>query len=197
MNSRDFRPSERRSKLTANPLEALEFLLIDQLEAATGPLTGTTEAEVLVIRWKWDVSDLGDWDADTNTPMLSSGTGSDGAKYTVSVAGSTSLDGESSWSIGDVVEFYDGAWNKLDDERKREYYATELTETLVNSSVNYSGEPGTYGQAKFVNGSWKPDNLDCEASEEGIAAVLPYTSGGIGSASPFGAGGFGEGGFGS
>jgi hypothetical protein len=47
----------------------------------------------------------GSWDADTNTPTLGDGGagGDSGEYYIVSVAGSTSLDGESDWQAGDWV----------------------------------------------------------------------------------------------
>ncbi len=45
----------------------------------------------------------GVWNANTNSPSLSDGSGTNGDYYFVSVAGSTSLDGISSWAVGDTV----------------------------------------------------------------------------------------------
>lgn len=47
----------------------------------------------------------GVWDADTNTPTLASSVGSPGDFYIVSVAGTTTLNGISSWDVGDQVRF--------------------------------------------------------------------------------------------
>lgn len=58
--------------------------------------------------WKY----LGSWNASTNSPALASGVGTEGTYYTVSTAGSTSLDGISSWAEDDWVVFYEGAWHK-------------------------------------------------------------------------------------
>lgn len=56
---------------------------------------------------------LGTWDATTNTPTLSDGSGSAGDAYIVSVAGSTSLDGISTWEFGDTAYRGASAWERL------------------------------------------------------------------------------------
>lgn len=48
---------------------------------------------------------LGSWNANTNTPTLVSSVGSNGDLYFVSVAGSTNLNGTSTWNVGDMVVF--------------------------------------------------------------------------------------------
>ena len=58
----------------------------------------------------------GTWNADTNTPTLVSSTGTSGEYFIVSVAGSTNLDGESDWGVGDWAVFTDtGVWQKIDN----------------------------------------------------------------------------------
>lgn len=57
-------------------------------------------------------SSLGDWDADTNTPPLISSTGSASTYYTVSVAGSTTLDGETDWLVGEILYFNGSTWQR-------------------------------------------------------------------------------------
>ena len=47
----------------------------------------------------------GNWNAATNTPTLASGVGTNGDFYIVSVAGTTALDGITSWASGDYVIF--------------------------------------------------------------------------------------------
>ena len=54
----------------------------------------------------------GVWNASTNTPALVSSTGTPGAYYIVSVAGTTTLNGVSSWAQGDVALFTSGVWIK-------------------------------------------------------------------------------------
>ena len=61
----------------------------------------------------------GTWNATTNTPTLSSGSGTTGHFYIVSVAGSTDLDGITDWKVGDWAVFVEqGAsdqWEKVDN----------------------------------------------------------------------------------
>lgn len=52
------------------------------------------------------------WDAATNSPDISGTTPTTGDFYVVSVAGSTNLDGISTWSVGDIVYFDGDSWRK-------------------------------------------------------------------------------------
>lgn len=55
----------------------------------------------------------GAWNASTNTPALTSGTGAAGDYYEVSVAGNTNLDGNTGWLVGDRALFNGASWSKL------------------------------------------------------------------------------------
>lgn len=55
----------------------------------------------------------GAWNALTNTPALTDGTGEEGDFYTVSVAGITDLDGNATWKVGDQALFKGGAWTRV------------------------------------------------------------------------------------
>ena len=57
----------------------------------------------------------GSWNASTNTPTIVSGTGTTGDYYIVSVAGSTTIDGISSWDVGDWIIFNGSVWQKIDN----------------------------------------------------------------------------------
>jgi len=56
----------------------------------------------------------GTWNASTNSPTLTSGVGTKGDYYVVSVAGSTNLDGETLWGVGDWAAFNGSTWQKVD-----------------------------------------------------------------------------------
>lgn len=56
----------------------------------------------------------GNWDADTNTPTLADGVGTQGDRYRVSTGGATSLDGIATWGIEDIAWFDGSAWRKID-----------------------------------------------------------------------------------
>jgi hypothetical protein len=55
----------------------------------------------------------GTWDANANNPTLASGVGTNGEFYKVSVAGSTNLDGNSTWAVGDIAIFAGTAWSRI------------------------------------------------------------------------------------
>ena len=57
----------------------------------------------------------GTWDADTNTPTLTSGSGTQGHFYIVNVAGSTNLDGISNWNLNDWAVYDGTAWRQIDN----------------------------------------------------------------------------------
>jgi len=69
----------------------------------------------------------GTWNASTNTPALASGVGTKGDYYVVSVAGSTSLDGISTWGVGDWVAFNGSVWQRVDGGSDGEF--VNLTST--------------------------------------------------------------------
>ena len=58
---------------------------------------------------------IGTWDADTNTPDLSALTPNQGDYYRVQIAGSTLLDGESDWGVGDWAIYNGTAWDRIDN----------------------------------------------------------------------------------
>ena len=57
----------------------------------------------------------GVWNANTNTPTLTSSVGTQGHYYIVNVAGTTNLNGITDWQVGDWAIFSGGAWQKVDN----------------------------------------------------------------------------------
>jgi hypothetical protein len=62
-----------------------------------------------------DLNYQGTWNATTNSPTLTSGTGTKGYYYVVDVAGSTNLNGITDWQIGDWAIFNGTVWQKVDN----------------------------------------------------------------------------------
>lgn len=95
---------------------------------------------------------LGNWDASTNTPTLVSSTGTIGQTYRVSVAGTTTLNGISSWAVEDYVYFDGSAWQK-DDHNNRNLRASALgvsgTSTLSPAQVITNPNAGTSSQMVY------------------------------------------------
>ena len=56
----------------------------------------------------------GTWNASTNSPALASGVGTKGDYYAVSVAGATSLDGISTWGVGDLATYNGSIWQRVE-----------------------------------------------------------------------------------
>lgn len=77
----------------------------------------------------------GTWNASTNTPTIVSSVGTNGQYYVVSVAGTTSINGISDWSVGDWIIFNGtaGVWQKIEGG------ATTLT---VGSTILSGGTTG-------------------------------------------------------
>jgi len=64
---------------------------------------------------------IGVWNAETNSPAIASGTSPGGTNpvgsyYVVDVAGSTEIDGVSTWNIGDWIVWDGTKWDKLDGQ---------------------------------------------------------------------------------
>lgn len=57
----------------------------------------------------------GTWNASTNTPTLTSSTGTKGYYYVVNVAGTTNLNGITDWQVGDWAVFNGSVWQKIDN----------------------------------------------------------------------------------
>ena len=55
----------------------------------------------------------GTWNASTNTPTLTSSVGTTGFYYVVSTAGSTNLNGITTWAVGDWAIYQGSAWQKV------------------------------------------------------------------------------------
>jgi len=74
----------------------------------------------------------GTWDASTNNPTLTSGVGTKGDYYVVSVAGSTNLDGQTLWGVGDMAVFNGTAWQKVDGGN-----TSTITQLTVTTLTGY------------------------------------------------------------
>ena len=62
-----------------------------------------------------DLNYQGAWNASTNSPTLTSSTGTQGYYYVVNVAGTTNLDGITDWQVGDWAIFNGTVWQKVDN----------------------------------------------------------------------------------
>jgi predicted heme/steroid binding protein len=95
--------------LTGLTVTGTSIVNTDSILSAFGKLQGQINALVGGLQYQ------GTWDASTNTPAITSGIGVDGYFYIVSVAGTTNIDGNNSWGIGDWIVFHDTSWQKVDN----------------------------------------------------------------------------------
>jgi len=78
----------------------------------------------------------GTWNANTNTPTLTSSVGTAGYYYVVTVAGNTTLNGVSGWNVGDWAIFSNGAWQKIPGS------TTESFTNLITTNLQIGGLTG-------------------------------------------------------
>ena len=88
--------------------------LVTPLAAKADLVAGKVPVSQLPAAVQGALNYQGAWNASTNSPALTSGTGTKGFFYTVSAAGSTTLDGISQWNAGDHVSFNGTTWEKFD-----------------------------------------------------------------------------------
>jgi hypothetical protein len=88
----------------------------------------------------------GTWNASTNSPALASGVGTKGDYYVVSVTGTTTLDGISTWGVGDWAVFNGSVWQRVDGGSNTE--AVDVTFTGTASGPTY--KTGTASQRTYA-----------------------------------------------
>ena len=55
----------------------------------------------------------GTWNATTNSPTLANGVGTKGYYYKVGTAGNTTIDGNTNWTVGDMILFNGTTWDQV------------------------------------------------------------------------------------
>ena len=56
----------------------------------------------------------GGWNASTNSPTITNGTGTTGYYYKVTTAGNTTIDGNNNWTAGDLIVYNGTTWDKFE-----------------------------------------------------------------------------------
>ena len=129
---------------------------------------------------------IGVWDASTNTPNLSALSPSKGHYYKVSVAGTTSLSGNSSWQAGDLVIYNGTDWDGI-DSTDSEVLAVNGHVGAVNLALASSDFVNQGTSTTFLKGnasgnpSWSSVSLTSDVSGVLQAAQFPALSGDLSS----------------
>ena len=84
----------------------------------------------------------GTWDANANSPLLTSSVGTQNQYYVVSVAGTTNLNGITDWQIGDWAIFNGSVWQKI-DQSPAVLSVNGQTGAVVLTAANVGATPNT------------------------------------------------------
>tara|TARA_R110000772_G_scaffold268674_1_gene397351 strand:- start:1134 stop:2126 length:993 start_codon:yes stop_codon:yes gene_type:complete len=85
----------------------------------------------------------GTWNANTNTPTLASGVGTQGDYYVVSVAGATNLDGITNWGVGDWAAFNGSVWQRVEGGADGNFVNLGVTgTTTLDGPLNLNSATG-------------------------------------------------------
>jgi hypothetical protein len=111
----------------------------------------------------------GTWNASTNSPALASGVGTKGDYYVVSVAGSTNLDGETLWGVGDWAVFNGSVWQRLEGgstiNATTVSASTSVTTPVIQATSSAGGTlKNNSGTAQLQWGSGGGSNLSLEVA---------------------------------
>jgi len=92
----------------------------------------------------------GTWNASTNTPTLSSSTGTNGYYYIVATAGSTNLNGITDWQVGDWLMFNGSVWQKIDQSETLQTITSTDTSVTV-TTTNSNADLAVYSSPRLVS----------------------------------------------
>lgn len=105
---------------TSTPKSTDVYVIVDTTDSTQAP--SGTDKKLTYSQIKTDLTNAisalsykGNWDANTNSPTLTSGAGTKGDVYVVTVAGNTTLDGISNWKIGDWAVYSGSSWFKANN----------------------------------------------------------------------------------
>jgi hypothetical protein len=98
----------------------------------------------------------GTWNANTNNPTLSSGVGTTGDYYVVSVAGTTNLDGIDFWGVGDWAVFNGTVWERVEGGSETDtdviIFNTLANVTPTNGEMAWANDDRLKTVAVGING---------------------------------------------
>jgi len=111
----------------------------------------------------------GTWNASTNTPTLTSSVGAKGDYYVVSVAGTTNLNGEALWGVGDWAVFNGSVWQRVEGGDTVNATTVNASTSVTTPIVQASNTAGlalknASGTTQLLLGAGGGDNLALNVS---------------------------------
>lgn len=120
------------------------FVLTDQFAFFVPPAAADSDT-ITALSYR------GTWDAGTNTPTLTSASGTDGYVYKVATAGSTVLDSVTSWAVGDFALFSGDAWVKGTSSRRFDGGVAAMLSLRISSEF---GKAPSEAVVMRANAAW-------------------------------------------
>ena len=165
---------------------------ISAMTAAATPLTGAElvpivqnginkKATVLELSAVNNLQYQGTWDATTNTPALTSSVGTAGYYYIVSVAGSTTLNGISSWAVGDWAVFSNtGVWQKISGGAQSSIQVSDDDTSATTYNLTMTTLTSGFMSTIFVDGgdlTYTPSTGNLAVPNLTVAAGIDFSNG--------------------
>ena len=126
----------------------------------------------------------GSWNASTNTPTITSSVGTQGNYYVVTTAGTTNINGISSWSVGDWIIFNGTVWEKIPNSNditsvNGQTGVVVLTTSNINEGTNlyYTDTRARDAISLTVSGN---SGAATYTPSTGVFNIPTYTLGGLG-----------------
>ena len=124
-----------------------------------------------------DLNYQGTWNANANSPTLTSSVGTKGYYYVVDVAGSTNLNGITDWKVGDWAVFNGSIWQKIDNT-DAVTSVNGYTGTVVLTYTDVGAAPATSGTSiLYGNGSGGFSNVTVGSGLSFATGTLSATGG--------------------
>ncbi len=120
----------------------------------------------------------GTWNATTNSPALADGVGTNGDTYRVATAGSTSLDGETDWEVGDWVMFNNTVWEKMDhtDATHTGDVTGDVALTIAADAVTYDKMQNVVADNVFLGNNSGAGSIVDELTVAEVKTMLGVTA---------------------
>jgi hypothetical protein len=117
----------------------------------------------------------GTWNASTNSPTLTSSVGTLGFYYVVSTAGSTNLNGITTWAIGDWAVYNGSAWQKVAASGSSAF--STLTVTGLTGYMYANGASAVTASATIPNAGLTNSSVTIGSTSVALGATASNISG--------------------
>ena len=155
-----YTPENVANKSTDNTLASNSDTLYPSQKAVKSYVDGAVSASIRL---------QGDWNATTNSPDIT-GTATTGYAWRVSVAGSTSLGGLTTWAVGDMAVKTASSWMRIDSQDIGAVWGN-ISGTLSNQSDLNTALGNKVSTSTTVNGQALSGNVTVSASDVGLGLV--------------------------